>query len=144
MSLPCSTASSSALPTSVTESSQELTAVTGFHEARARQIFTMELEFVQCLANPDYLQWLAKNRYFEQPAFINYLRYLQYWKKPQYATSLLFPQCLRILDALQDAAFRKKLVLNEAITELKRQQSHQWIYFDRNAGDVETMFHYQI
>lgn len=28
----------------------------GFREARARQIFTMEFEFVQCLSNPDYLQ----------------------------------------------------------------------------------------
>ena len=28
---------------------------------------------------------LAQNRYFEDPAFLEYLRYLQYWQQPQYA-----------------------------------------------------------
>ncbi|XP_055388860.1 putative mediator of RNA polymerase II transcription subunit 31 [Condylostylus longicornis] len=99
----------------------------GFQEARARQIFQMELEFVQCLSNPDYLQWLAKNRYFDQPSFINYLNYLQYWKNPEYALHVQFPQCLRLLDALQDPEFRLQLNSNDAIIELKRQQSHQWV-----------------
>jgi mediator of RNA polymerase II transcription subunit 31 len=28
---------------------------------------------------------LAQNRYFEDEAFQNYLKYLQYWQQPQYA-----------------------------------------------------------
>lgn len=90
--------------------------------------FALELEFVQCLANPLYLNceraWgggaraaaggrigdrprrtgtgaaglpthtpgrslaaagLATKQYFENPAFINYLKYLTYWKQPAYA-----------------------------------------------------------
>ena len=28
---------------------------------------------------------LAQQQYFKDDAFINYLEYLQYWKKPEYA-----------------------------------------------------------
>ena len=45
----------------------------------------IELEFVQCLANPAYLNWLAQNRYFDDPAFVKYLAYLQYWRRPEYS-----------------------------------------------------------
>lgn len=50
---------------------------------RAR--FELELEFVQALANPFYLHSLAQQNFFEQPAFINYLEYLLYWKEKEYA-----------------------------------------------------------
>ncbi|EFN52724.1 hypothetical protein CHLNCDRAFT_138261 [Chlorella variabilis] len=50
-----------------------------------RQRFELELEFLHCLANPGYLNWLAQNRYFEDEAFLRYLQYLQYWQLPQYA-----------------------------------------------------------
>lgn len=70
------------------------------------QRFQIELEFVQCLANPWYLNRmlgerisqnkervdslcgcidLAQQQYFKDDAFIRYLEYLQYWKKPEYA-----------------------------------------------------------
>lgn len=59
---------------------------------------------------------LADNKYFEDPAFMNYLKYLQYWKDPKYACYLVFalhtlvtpsyPQCLYFLDKLQDETFR--------------------------------------
>jgi hypothetical protein len=74
----------------------------------------IELEFVQCLANPHYLNcrhgrcpnspsrmslvWLmsllppslllpglAQNKYFDDPAFVKYLDYLQYWRQPEYS-----------------------------------------------------------
>lgn len=51
----------------------------------AQDRFETELEFVQCLANVQYLHYLAQLRYFEDPAFVNYLEYLQYWRKPEYA-----------------------------------------------------------
>ena len=65
--------------------------------------FVAELEFVQCLANPNYLHCmhlnsehfshsftratsdLAQHGYFEDERFINYLTYLRYWKQPEYA-----------------------------------------------------------
>lgn len=53
---------------------------------RAR--FELELEFVQALANPYYLHSLAQQNILEQPAFINYLKYLLYWKEKDYARFL--------------------------------------------------------
>ncbi|KAK9832257.1 hypothetical protein WJX74_004470 [Apatococcus lobatus] len=55
------------------------------HEKR----FVLELEFVQSLASPGYLQWLSQNRYFENSAFLSYLDYLQYWKQPKYSKFLV-------------------------------------------------------
>ena len=50
---------------------------------RAR--FELELEFVQALANPYYLHSLAQQNILSQPAFINFLAYLLYWKEKDYA-----------------------------------------------------------
>ena len=62
--------------------------------------FLVELEFVQNLANPKYLQYLAQNRYFQDDQFMNFLRYLRYFQQVEYARHLVFPQCLAFLDAL--------------------------------------------
>lgn len=59
---------------------------------RAR--FELELEFVQALANPFYLHSLAQQNILEQPAFINFLEYLLYWKEKDYAR---FIQCVLVL-----------------------------------------------
>ena len=40
---------------------------------------------------------LAQQRYFQNPAFVNYLAYLQYWKRPEYAKYLL---CVSLIYAL--------------------------------------------
>ena len=52
-------------------------------ENRAR--FELELEFVQALANPFYLHSLAQQGILSQPAFVNFLEYLMYWKEKDYA-----------------------------------------------------------
>ena len=39
--------------------------------------FIAELEFVQCLANPNYFCFLAQHGYFKKPEFINYMEYLK-------------------------------------------------------------------
>ena len=56
-------------------------------EARAanRARFELELEFVQALANPFYLHSLAQQNILSQPAFVNFLEYLLYWKGKDYA-----------------------------------------------------------
>lgn len=56
-------------------------------DARAanRERFELELEFVQSLANPYYLHSLAQQNILDQPAFVNYLEYLQYWREKDYA-----------------------------------------------------------
>lgn len=50
-----------------------------------RQRFQLELEFVQSLASPHYLNFLAQSLYLDDPAFIAFLEYLKYWKQPEYA-----------------------------------------------------------
>ena len=75
--------------------------------------FQVELEFVQCLGNPNYLNFLAQRGYFKDPAFINYLAYLQYWSKSDYVKFIKFPVCLHFLELLQHESFRKEIVKGE-------------------------------
>ncbi|KAJ9420560.1 SOH1-domain-containing protein [Fusarium oxysporum] len=58
--------------------------------------FEVELEFVQSLANPAYLNHLASQKLLSQPAFVAYLAYLQYWSKPPYL-KYLTPDVVRAL-----------------------------------------------
>lgn len=64
-----------------------------------RELFHTELEFVQGLANPFYLYYLARYGYMEDPAFLNYLNYLAYWKKPEYARFILCVRSAPLLNA---------------------------------------------
>uniref|UniRef100_A0A3Q2YWU2 Mediator of RNA polymerase II transcription subunit 31 n=1 Tax=Hippocampus comes TaxID=109280 RepID=A0A3Q2YWU2_HIPCM len=57
-------------------------------EEQARTRFQSELEFIQCLANPNYLNFLAQRGFLRERPFINYLKYLLYWKEPDYAKFL--------------------------------------------------------
>lgn len=59
---------------------------------RAR--FELELEFVQALANPFYLHTLSQQGILAQPAFVNYLEYLMYWKEKDYARFILYASLL--------------------------------------------------
>jgi len=59
-------------------------------QAANREKFELELEFVQSLANPYYLHSLAQQNILDQPAFINYLEYLLYWKEKDYARFIQF------------------------------------------------------
>lgn len=93
--------------------------------------YLIELEFVQNLANPKYLNYLAQNGYFQQVEFIDYLKYLRYWKEPQYLKKLLFPQCLSFLDALIDnPQFCRELALPQFMEYVHAQQGAQWMSKD--------------
>ncbi|KAL6240753.1 Mediator of RNA polymerase II transcription subunit 31 [Rhinocladiella similis] len=99
--------------------------------------FTLELEFVLCLSNPLYLQYLAVNHphLLNKPAashnnadlensdaarFARYLKYLsEYWRKPEYAKYLTHPGAtLRNLDLLQQEQFRKDIIRPDVIAKL--------------------------
>lgn len=68
-------------------------------------------QFVQCLANPYYLNHLAALKLLSQPAFVAYLRYLQYWSRPPYVKYLTYPgPTLRHLELLQHERFRKDII----------------------------------
>ncbi|KAL3521362.1 hypothetical protein ACH5RR_019511 [Cinchona calisaya] len=97
-----------------------------------RQRFLLELEFVQCLANPTYINYLAQNRYFEDEAFIGYLKYLQYWQRPEYIKFIMYPHCLFFLELLQNPNFRNAMA-HPANKELAhRQQFYFWKNYRNN------------
>ncbi|KAK3249432.1 hypothetical protein CYMTET_41138 [Cymbomonas tetramitiformis] len=91
--------------------------------------FVLEIEFVQCLANPRYLEHLAQTRVLEDPSFINYLKYLQYWKKPEYSRYIIYPQCLHFLDLLQSAQFRNALKHPRNTEFIHAQQLYFWSHY---------------
>ncbi|KAK9746710.1 SOH1 [Popillia japonica] len=71
-------------------------------DEQQRLRFQIELEFVQCLGNPNYLNFLAQRGYFKDSTFINYLKYLLYWKEPEYAKrELVNAQCTKFIDDQQ-------------------------------------------
>ena len=84
-------------------------------QEKERLRFQTELEFVQCLGNPNYLNFLAQRNYFKDPTFINYLNYLLYWKEPQYVKFIKYPVCLHFLELLQHETFRKEIINSQVM-----------------------------
>lgn len=99
--------------------------------------FTLELEFVLCLSNPHYLQYLAVNfpHLLNKPTsshnaaengdtdadrFARYIKYLyDYWRTPQYVKYLTHPGAtLRNLELLQQEQFRKDIIKPDVIAKL--------------------------
>ncbi|XP_038685219.1 mediator of RNA polymerase II transcription subunit 31 isoform X2 [Tripterygium wilfordii] len=97
-----------------------------------RQRFLLELEFVQCLANPTYIHYLAQNRYFDDEAFIGYLKYLQYWQQPDYIKFIMYPHCLFFLELLQNANFRNAMAHPGNKELAHRQQFFFWKNYRNN------------
>ncbi|KAJ1335633.1 mediator of RNA polymerase II transcription subunit 31 [Microdochium nivale] len=76
--------------------------------------FEIELEFVQSLANPFYLNDLASQKLLGDPAFVAYLAYLQYWTRPPYLKYLTYPgPTLKHLELLQQEKFRQDIISPE-------------------------------
>ncbi|KAI3940391.1 hypothetical protein MKW98_024798 [Papaver atlanticum] len=97
-----------------------------------RQRFLLELEFIQCLANPTYIHYLAQNRYFEDEAFIDYLKYLKYWQQPEYLKFIMYPHCLYFLELLQNANFRNAMAHPGNKELAHRQQFFFWRNYRNN------------
>ncbi|XP_052800714.1 mediator of RNA polymerase II transcription subunit 31-A-like [Mya arenaria] len=100
-------------------------------EEQSKVRFQTELEFVQCLANPNYLNFLAQRGYFKDTNFVNYLKYLQYWKEPTYAKYLKYPQALHFLELLQYEQFRKELANQQCAKFIDDQQLLHWQHYQR-------------
>ncbi len=74
---------------------------------------------MQSLASPQYLHFLATEKYFENPAFVAYLAYLQYFTLPPYVSFLMYPgPTLRHLELLQQERFRTDIGKVEVMLEL--------------------------
>ncbi|THD20154.1 Mediator of RNA polymerase II transcription subunit 31-A [Fasciola hepatica] len=108
----------------------------GFSFDDSRTRFQIELEFVQCLANPNYLNFLAQQGCFEKPAFINYLRYLRYWKEPTYSRYLIYPYCLHMLDLLQLPEFRMELARGHVCRDIDDQMLLHWQHYMRKRATM--------
>ena len=78
---------------------------------------------------------LAQNRYLDDPAFVEYLYYLQYWRELPYVRYIAFPHCLRMLELLQSKSFRTAMKRADFKDYVLHQQTCHWKYrnIERNA-----------
>ena len=98
--------------------------------------FIQDLEFVQCLSNPLYLEFLAQNNYFNDQRFINYLEYLQYFKNIEYMKYITYSRSIVFLDLIQYDFFREllydekfinyllKIITEDSFPQLKNQNDN--------------------
>lgn len=100
-------------------------------EDQQRMRFQVELEFIQCLANPNYLNFLAQRGYLKDKAFVSYLKYLQYWKRPEYAKFIKYPMCLHFLELLQYEHFRREITSSQCAKFIDDQQILHWQHYTR-------------
>ena len=64
---------------------------------------------------------------FQDEKFCNFLKYLEYWRRPAYAKHLVFPQCLTFLDALNNVpGFRENLAHQNFRDYVHTQQGLAW------------------
>lgn len=76
-------------------------------------------QFVQSLSSPFYLNYLASQKYFENPAFVAYIKYLQYFTHPPYLKYLTYPgPTLKNLELLQQEKFRTDILSPDVVARL--------------------------
>ncbi|CAB1119271.1 unnamed protein product [Ectocarpus sp. CCAP 1310/34] len=89
--------------------------------------FEMELELMNCLASPEYLHYLAQSGYLDDRAFVRFLEYLQYFKRPEYAKFITYPHSLAMLDLLiNNPPFRKEIAHVSFRDFVHQQQFLHW------------------
>lgn len=65
------------------------------------------------------MNYLATQKLYDEPAFVAYLDYLQYFARPEYAKFLTYPlPTLRALRLLQQERFRNDVLMPETIAKL--------------------------
>lgn len=95
--------------------------------AESKLRFEAELEFVQALANPDYLHYLAQNRFFDDPRFVDYIDYLQYWRQLPHCLYIVFPHSLYVLERLQNERFVAAIKRSDFKELIAQQQHRNWL-----------------
>ncbi|TWU75204.1 hypothetical protein ED733_005046 [Metarhizium rileyi] len=94
--------------------------------------FEIELEFVQSLANPYYLNHLASQKLLTQPAFVAYLAYLRYWTRPPYLKYLTYPgPTLKHLELLQEERFRQDIMSPDLVQKLAEEEMKAAVQWHR-------------
>lgn len=74
---------------------------------------------------------IAQRGYFKDQTFINYLKYLTYWKEPEYARYIKYPMCLYFLDLLQYEHFRREIVNSQCVKFIDDQAILLWQHYTR-------------
>ena len=114
------------------DSSTRSTALTAETDLPSNR-FELELEFIQCLASPAYLHHLATQGFFNDPAFLQFLNYLQYWKRPEYVRFITYPHSLYFLDLLcKSSTFRREMANVGFRNFVHEQQFYSWQYRSRH------------
>ena len=67
---------------------------------------------------PDYIKYLSRKGFFKDEAFLNYLRYLEYWRRPEFFKLLQQPTCLDVLSMLLQEEVRAEITENEDFANL--------------------------
>ena len=68
--------------------------------------FSVELEFLCCLANPRFLIHLSQSDYLNDGKFIKYLEYLSYFENEPYRKFVNYPHAFYFRKALLSKEFR--------------------------------------
>lgn len=128
--------SSSSVPNNILDSSANKDSTTEEEEENLDlppNRFEIELEFLQCLSSPNYLHHLAISGMLNDPSFIGYLQYLQYWKKPEYVRFVTYPNCFYFLDLLlTNPRFKRELANVPFRNHVHEQQYYAWKYRTEN------------
>ncbi|EKE41242.1 hypothetical protein ENUP19_0082G0157 [Entamoeba nuttalli] len=105
-------------------------------ELGEKKRFEYELDFLQSLANPHYIQYLAYHKYLRKPDMIHFLKYLQYWKQPNYIKFIQYPACLYYLEQLQNPDFRQACENPEIMKNIIDQHEAHFTYYKVNRTPV--------
>ena len=103
-----------------------------FSESR---VFTLYVKYRFILVVLFYLIFsidLAINRFLENPAFLNYLSYLEYWRSPVYAKYIVYPHALAFLTLIQQEAFQTMIKREDFMTHVHSQQFYHWQHYLNN------------
>lgn len=96
----------------------------------------VELEFVQGLANPKYVHFLAQQKYLEDPDFLRYLEYLEYWSEPPNVKYIVYPNCLLMLKLLKKPEFRQEIAKIEVAQMLMDSFYKKWLDPQENTPEA--------
>ncbi|CAH7675256.1 SOH1-domain-containing protein [Phakopsora pachyrhizi] len=91
--------------------------------------FETDLEFVQSLANPHFVQELTLNGILKSECMINYLNHLKYFHQPNYSRFVRYPNALKILDLLNTSDQFRKMIENQECSQILTDKFIQhWIF----------------
>ncbi|CDZ96980.1 Transcriptional regulator SOH1 [Phaffia rhodozyma] len=99
-------------------------------ERKANKVkFELELEMMLSLANPHYLLELSSTGYLDSEPFMNFVEYLAYWEKPEFARFIIYPNALHHRRLLLKPLFRQALKTqgHALVQKLADAQYEHWV-----------------